>query len=80
MKTTTKELEFEKNRMDILKLSGKPLPQNISGNHKKAWEYEYEEYKKRKRMEKFYFIGSLCGVISLLLTLFLNFDTMIKLF
>lgn len=80
MKKTTKELEFEKSRMEILKLSGKNINDNISGNHKKAWEYEYEELKKRKRMEKFYLFGSVCGVISLILTLILNFDSMIKLF
>lgn len=80
MKKTTKELEFEKSRMEILKLSGKNIKQNISVGHKKAWEYEFEELKKRKRMEKFYLFGSVCGVISLILTLILNFDNMIKLF
>jgi hypothetical protein len=80
MKNITKELEFEKSRMEILKLSGKNIQQNIPANHKKAWEYEYEEYKKQKKKEKLYLFGSICGILSLLLTLILNFDTMIKLF
>lgn len=80
MKKTTKDLEFEKSRMEILKLSGKNLNQKISGNHKKAWEYEYEEHKRRRKMEKFYLFGSICGILSLILTIVLNFDTMIKLF
>lgn len=80
MKKTTEELEFERSRMEILKLSGKNINKNMSDNHKKAWEYEYEEHKRRRKKESFYLFGSMCGILSLILTLILNFDTITKLF
>ncbi len=80
MNKTTRDLEFEKTKLEILKLSGANINRNISNGHKKAWEYEYEEIRKRKRAEKFYMIGSICGILSLVLTLILNFDMINGLF
>lgn len=79
-------LEFEKNRMEILKMSNKSpqYPQETEltagGTRKQAWELELDEYRKRQRREKFYFIGSVCGILSLLLTLILNFGQIMNLF
>ncbi len=49
-------------------------------DRKKAWEYELEMYRKKKRNEKFYLFGSICGIISLIFTLILNSHQIIGFF
>lgn len=80
MSKTIKDLEFEKNRMEILKRSGKSVKVNLGDNGKKAWEYEIEEYKRKKKMERFYLFGAICGILSLVLNILLNFDRLMGLF
>lgn len=87
-KKITEDLEFEKNRMEILKRA--QVPKNAAAqkngtikldeDQKYAWEYEIEVYRKQKRKEKFFIFGSVCGIISLLLTLLLNFQALLDLF
>jgi len=93
----SEELEFEKNRMELLKhmnvdLSDKrvsnrkesPRPseaiQSANSNGKYAWEYEIEAYRKRKVHEKFYFFGACCGIVSLIITLIVNYHKLLGLF
>lgn len=80
MSKTIKDLEFEKNRMEILKRSGKSVKVSLGKNGKKAWEYEIEEYKKKKKLEKLYLFGAICGITSLVLNIILNFDRLLTLF
>ncbi|BEP28560.1 hypothetical protein [Helicovermis profundi] len=80
MKNVTNDLEFEKSRMEILKRSGKSLPNYAKGNNKYAWEYEIEQLKKRQKLDKFFLIGSICGIISLIISITLNFGQIVALF
>lgn len=66
--------------MEILKRSGKSVKVSLGESGKKAWEYEIEEYKRKKRMEKLYLFGAICGILSLVLNLMLNFDKLLGMF
>jgi len=93
----SEELEFEKNRMELLKqmnvdLSEKKLSayktspspseaiQTANSNGKYAWEYEIEDYRKRKASQRFCFFGAWCGIVSLIITLIVNYDKIVTLF
>ena len=70
---STKQLEFEKSRQDILKMSGRDSEPSFSGKEeeqKYAWEIELEEYRSRKRMDRFLIFGALCGVLSLIVSIY----------
>jgi len=78
------ELEFEKNRRDILKhtKSSKKesdyLPIKQDEATKYAWEYELENYRKSKLMDKFHTFGAICGIIALIVTILVNLDVLIQ--
>ncbi|WP_432663760.1 hypothetical protein R9X47_24590 [Wukongibacter baidiensis] len=76
--------EFERNKKEILRRmtaanSNLAVPNNkldagngqrrYNDNRKYAWEYEIEEYRKKKIRDRFYKIGALAGVLSLIITL-----------
>lgn len=96
-KRISEELEFERNRMELLKqmnvdLSDKrvsnykqsPSPaealNSVSSDKKYAWEYEIEDYRKRRTKERFYFFGACCGILSFIITLVVNYDKIIEMF
>jgi len=96
-KRISEELEFERNRMELLKhmnvdLSDKkvsnyktsPSPteaiNSVSSTGKYAWEYELEDYRKRKAYERFSLFGAWCGILSLIITLVVNFERIVMLF
>ncbi|MCG8538765.1 MAG: hypothetical protein MJA82_02350 [Clostridia bacterium] len=76
--------EFEKNKKEILRriktdkfnlgMIGNgdedisPSNSNV-GPRRYAWEYEIEEYRKKKNLERFYKIGAFSGVASLIITI-----------
>lgn len=80
----SKDKEFERNKKEILKRMKATNP-NLSlvnnkidsknktyddiGNRKYAWEYEIEEYRKKKNLERFYKIGAFSGILSLIITI-----------
>jgi len=71
---STEQLEFEKSRQDILKMSGREAPSEFTGQEeeqKYAWEIELEEYRNRKRLDRFLVFGALCGVLSLLISIYI---------
>ncbi|MCT4633128.1 MAG: hypothetical protein N4A76_10345 [Firmicutes bacterium] len=78
------DIEFEKNRQAILKQRGKTreesVNQQVSENQKFAWEYELEEYRKSKKREKLYGFGAFCGILSLVITLYFNYEKIVALF
>ncbi len=82
-KTGHDEVEMQKNRLEILKMSGKTAmihsPEDPSDNLY-AWEYELEFYKKLKRRERFYTLGSVCGILALIGTIFFEWPKMMSLF
>lgn len=83
MKMTSKEeLELQKNRLEILKMSGKEemihQAEEPSSNLY-AWEYELEYYKRLRKRERFYAFGAWCGIVSLILVLLLNGTTLVNL-
>lgn len=51
-----------------------------ASNGKYAWEYEIEDYRKRKNHERFCFFGACCGVLSLILTLVFNYGKIMEMF
>lgn len=53
---------------------------SVSSNGKYAWEYEIEDYRKRKSHGRFCFFGACCGVLSLILTLVFNYGKIMELF
>lgn len=80
---TKEELELQKNRLEILKLSGKQEHMNLSDHTEDnvyLWQYELEHYKREKRKDRFYTFGAICGILSLLLTIALNYHWLLKLF
>lgn len=64
MKTTNPKLSISDNKNDIISKK-----HDNKGNHKYAWEYEIEEYRKKKNLERFYKIGAIAGIISLIITI-----------
>ncbi len=80
---TQEELELQKNRLEILKLTGKPehmaMAQNTDDNVY-LWQYELEHYKRSKKKDRFYIFGALCGILSLIVTVILNFSELLALF
>ena len=77
------ELELQKNRLEILKMSGKnPISHepDHSDENMYLWQYELEFHKKLKKREQFYFFGALCGISSLVLTIVFHWSAIVKLF
>lgn len=79
-----RDREFEKNKKEILRRMKTSNPnlamidskintvnENSRDNRdqKYAWEYEIEEYRKKKNLERFYKIGALSGILSLIITI-----------
>lgn len=52
--------------------SNDPIPGY--GQKRYAWEIELENYRKSKWKERFFFIGAVCGILALALTILLNFE------
>lgn len=67
------DLEFEKNRQEILKNAKINNKKSLSNNKEHLWKYEIEKYRKQKKKELFFSIGSIAGIISLLLTVALHY-------
>ena len=44
----------------------------MASPQKFAWEYELERYRKDKLKDQFYFLGAVCGILALILTLYFN--------
>lgn len=95
-KRISEELEFEKNRMELLKqmnvdlsdkkvsyykdgLSPSEALHSVDTKGKYAWEYEIEDYRRRKNLERFYFFGACCGIVSLIITLVVNYSKIVAL-
>jgi len=67
------DVEFEKNRQEILR-NAKINNKNTTANNKEhLWKYEIEKYRKQKKKELFFTIGSLAGILSLALTVALHY-------
>lgn len=72
------ELAFEKNKREILK-QNRPLKDDeqsvklYTKDNKYAWEIELENYRKSKLKERFYFFGAICGIISLIWNILMQF-------
>lgn len=81
-KKTIEELEFERNRMAILKNNGalNSAKATINNGQKQPWEYEIEAYRKAKRRDQFNTFGAVCGIISLIATIFFNYSTIYSFF
>jgi hypothetical protein len=84
MKNTTQdEIELQKNRLEILKMSGKgEMSQHIDmqDDNLYLWQYELEFHKKLKQRERFYVVGGICGIASLIITLALHLTEILSLF
>ena len=48
--------------------------ENNLKNDNPMWKYEIEKYRKQKKKEKFFWIGSILGIISFVMNIFLNFE------
>ena len=83
-KRLLEELEFEKNKREILRRSQPPkkvresMPIEQDEGKKYAWEYELENYRKSKVIDKFHTFGAICGIIALILTVLINLDVLIQ--
>ena len=67
------DIEFEKNRQEILKNAKIKNNNSVNSSKEHLWKYEIEKYRKQKKKEFFYSIGAVAGIISLLLTLALHY-------
>lgn len=74
------DLEFEKNRQEILKNAKINNKKSLSNNKEHLWKYEIEKYRKQKKKELFFSIGSIAGIISLLLTIALHYYEILAFF
>jgi len=45
-----------------------------NGSKEKLWKYEILKYRKQKRIERFFMIGSIAGILSLIINLILNYS------
>lgn len=86
-KKVLEELAFEKSKRDILKASQNANDQKnknsdvtenqdltLGGQRKYAWEYELESYRKMRRKDRFFLVGSTCGILALVLTILLHLE------
>lgn len=71
-------MEFAQSRREILKRAGREsLAYGGSDEGKKyAWEIELEQYRNRKRFDRFCIFGSICGILSLAGTVYLYLTLM----
>ncbi len=67
------DLEFEKNRQEILKNAKINNKKSLNTNKEHLWKYEIEKYRKQKKKEMFFSIGSIAAIISLILTVALHY-------
>jgi len=51
-----------------------------NSDKKYAWEYEILEYRRRRRIERYLVFGATCGVISLVMTFYFNWQYILSLF
>ncbi|MGM0378417.1 MAG: hypothetical protein ACQEQE_01615 [Bacillota bacterium] len=70
---------FEKNRQAILnQMKNSKKSRNLKNENLKndnpMWKYEIEKYRKQKKKEKFFWIGSFLGIISFIMNIVLNFE------
>ncbi|OJV66063.1 MAG: hypothetical protein BGO41_09030 [Clostridiales bacterium 38-18] len=81
-KEILEQLEFEKNKRNILKQvnesKAEQITQKTHSDQKYAWEYELESYRRSKRKERFYTFGAICGILALVISMISNFDTWIR--
>lgn len=73
------DLEFEKNRQEILQMtqrtnakksySSEEMFFSSDPNNKALWEYEIIEHRKRKKRESFILFGGICGFLSLIISI-----------
>ena len=68
------DLEFEKNRQEILKNAKINNKKSLNKNKEHLWKYEIEKYRKQKKKELFFWVGSVAGILSLVLTVALHYD------
>lgn len=90
MSRSIEELEFERNRQEILKQSRTSVKSSKgtstaskmdnSSSKRYAWEYELEVYRDQKKRERFYKAGAWCGILSLVITLLVNYKELLALF
>lgn len=84
MKSMTKEeIELQKNRLEILKLTGKQEHMHLGEQGEDnvyLWQYELEHYKREKKRDRFYTFGAVCGIISLVITIAVNFSVIFNYF
>lgn len=74
-----KHSEFERNRQEILK-NAQLNRSKKSNSGDRVWSYEIEKYRRQKKRERFFFIGGLSGIISLILTITLHYEEIVALF
>lgn len=78
------DIEFEKNRQEVLKMAQKAslnkIIQNdaymndsdfVSGDRKAIWEYEILEHRKKKGKESFMMFGAIAGIVSFIISVIL---------
>ena len=51
-----------------------------NSDRKFAWEYEILEYRRRRKIERFLIVGALAGILSLVITLTVNYGQLVALF
>lgn len=73
-----KHSEFERNRQEILK-NAQLNRSKKSDTGERVWAYEIEKYRRQRKRERFYFIGGLSGIISLILTIALHYQALVAL-
>lgn len=79
-KAVLQELEFEKNKREILKQNSTVATEKVKmdSTRKYAWELELEQYKKQKRLARFHTFGAILGILSFVLTLILNYSKILE--
>lgn len=87
-----KNKEFERSRQDVLRMAREmdqkrkadaPVNQDqpmTQGDRKFAWEYEILEYRRRRKIERFLIVGAMAGIMSLIITLTVNYGQIVGLF
>lgn len=74
-KYSKEDYEFEKNKQALLNLAKE---KKQTSDHQPVWALELEAFRKQKKKERFMMFGSICGILSLILSGLLTLNLYMK--
>lgn len=72
-KYSKEDYEFERNKQAILELRKQKAP--VKEQNGSVWEFELNEYRRRKKQDRFLVFGAVCGILGFCMSGFLLLNT-----